>query len=60
VARWANVVVASLFVLVSIGNAVGETWAFYWFGSAVEAALLLVIIRYAWTWPRLVDRVAGQ
>ncbi|HUF14396.1 MAG TPA: DUF6326 family protein [Acidimicrobiia bacterium] len=60
VARWANVVVASLFVLVSIGNALGETWAFYWFGSAVEAALLLLIIWYAWTWPRLVDRVAGQ
>ena len=55
VARWANVVVASLFVLVSIGNALGETWAFYWFGSAVGAALLLVIIWYAWTWPRLVD-----
>jgi hypothetical protein len=54
-ARWTNVAVASLFVVVSIGNAVGETWAFYWFGSAVEAVLLLLIIWYAWTWPRLVD-----
>jgi hypothetical protein len=64
VARWTNVVVASLFVLVSIGNAVGETWAFYWFGSAVEAVLLLLIIWYAWTWPRLVEsrqtEVTGQ
>jgi hypothetical protein len=51
-ARWFNVAVASLFVLVSIGNAIGETWAFYWFGSAVEAALLLLIIWYASTWPR--------
>lgn len=54
-ARWTNVVVASVFVLVSIGNAVGETWAFYWFGAAVEAVLLLMIIWYAWTWPRPVD-----
>jgi hypothetical protein len=55
IARWTNLVTASVFVLVSIGNAVGETWAFYWFGSVVEAALLLLIIRYAWTWPRLAD-----
>jgi len=54
-ARWSNLVVASLLVLVAIANVVGETWAFVWFGSAVEAALLLVISRYAWRWPRLVD-----
>ena len=53
IARWTNVVVASLFILVSIGNAVGETWVFYWFGSAIEATLLVLIIRYAWTWPLL-------
>ena len=55
VARWTNIVVASLFVLVTIGNTVGETWAYYWFGSAAEAMLLLSIVRYAWTWPRLMD-----
>jgi len=54
-ARWTNLVVASLFVLVSLGNAVGEAWAFYWFGSVVEAALLLLVVFYAWTWPRLVE-----
>ena len=53
-ARWSNVVVASVFVLVSIGNSVGETWAFSWFGSAVEVALLVLIIRSAWMWPRLI------
>lgn len=30
VARGTNLVIASLFTLVSIGNAVGETWAFVW------------------------------
>jgi hypothetical protein len=54
-ARMTNLVVASLFVLVSVGNAAGETWAFVWLGSAVESVLLLVIIRYAWNWPRSVD-----
>jgi hypothetical protein len=55
VARWTNMLAASLYVLVSIGNAAGETWAFYWLGSAVEATLLLLIIRHAWNWPRSVD-----
>jgi hypothetical protein len=54
-ARWTNLVVGSLFVLVSAFNVVGETWAFYWFGMAVEVALLLVIVRSAWIWPRLVE-----
>ena len=59
-ARWANVVVASLFVLVSVGNAVGEAWLFLWLGAAAEAALLLLVVRYAWTWPRHLDRPAAN
>jgi hypothetical protein len=51
-ARWANLVVASLYVVVSIGNAVGETWLFLWLGSIIEAVLLLLVVRLAWTWPR--------
>jgi Family of unknown function (DUF6326) len=55
-ARWTNVVVAALYVPISIGNVLGEAWIYYyWFGAAVEAALLLLIIRYSWTWPRRVD-----
>lgn len=53
-ARWTNLVVGSLFIPVSIVNVVGETWwAFYWFGSIIEVVLLLLIIRYAMTWPRV-------
>ena len=51
-ARWTNLIVASLFVLVSIANSVGETWAYLWLGSVLEAALLLLIVGYAWKWPR--------
>jgi hypothetical protein len=50
--RWTNIVVASLFFLVSIGNTVGETWVFSWVGSAFEAALLLLVVWYALKWPR--------
>jgi hypothetical protein len=54
-ARRANLVVATVYMLVSIGNAVGETWAFIWLGSAVEVGLLLLLLRNAWTWPRRTD-----
>jgi hypothetical protein len=53
-ARWCNLGVAVVFVPVTVFNVVGETWhAFYWFGAAAEAALLLIIVRLAWGWPRL-------
>jgi hypothetical protein len=55
-ARWTNVVAASLYVLVSAGNAVGETWLYLWLGAAVESAVLLLAVRTAWTWPRGLER----
>jgi hypothetical protein len=56
VARLTNVVVASLYVPVSIFNTVGETWNYYyWFGAILEVALLLLVIRYAWSWPRVAE-----
>ena len=55
-ARWTHIAVASLYMLVSIGNAVGETWLYLWLGAAVETAVLLLVVRYAWTWPRGLGR----
>jgi uncharacterized membrane protein AbrB (regulator of aidB expression) len=52
-ARWTNVIVGSSYVLVNIGGVLDETWAFYWFGSVIETALLLLLIRYAWSWPQV-------
>jgi hypothetical protein len=40
-----NIVVASLFILMSIGNAIGETWAFIWLGAIIEVVLLATIVR---------------
>jgi hypothetical protein len=51
-ARRTNLVVAGVFLLMSIGNVVGEAWLFIWLGSAVEVTLLLLVMRHAWIWPR--------
>jgi hypothetical protein len=43
---------ASLYVVSIVASAIGETSAYYWFLSITESALLLLIVWYAWTWPR--------
>ena len=50
-ARWSNIVLAILYVATIVAAALGES-AYYWFLSAVEIATLLLVVRYAWTWPR--------
>jgi hypothetical protein len=51
--RTTNLVVASAYTLISVGNAMGEPWT-YFFALAVglEVILLAAILRLAWTWPR--------
>jgi hypothetical protein len=50
--RWANMVLPSLYVVSIVASAVGETSAYYWLLSIAESALLLLIVWYAWTWPK--------
>ena len=51
--RVLNLVVASLYVPVSVFNLAGESWLwFYGLGVVVEVVLLGYILRSAWTWPR--------
>jgi hypothetical protein len=52
VARWTNVVLAILFAASIVASAIGETDAYYLFLSVAEIAALLLIVRYAWKWPR--------
>lgn len=50
--RWANIIVGIfqiVFVLSSLF--MGESWAYYIFGSIVEVVLLSLIVWYAWKWP---------
>ena len=53
--RTINLVVATLYITVSMYNAVGESWTyFYFYGLSIglEVLLLAFILRSAWTWPR--------
>jgi len=51
--RTLNLVVASLYIPVSVFNLVGGSWIyFYGLGVVVEVIVLAYILRSAWTWPR--------
>jgi hypothetical protein len=50
--RIVNIVVALIYAVSIIAACIGETWAYYFLGSAVEVVLLIAIVRTAWTWPR--------
>jgi hypothetical protein len=47
-----NIAVGTLYAVSILGSCIGETWAFYIFGSILEILLLLSIVRYAWKWPK--------
>lgn len=52
--RWANMIVAAVYVPYTLFNLSGGAWIHMIFGAVVEVVLLLLIIYYAWNWPRLV------
>jgi hypothetical protein len=59
VSRWANIVLAVLYVVSIAASVIGETWAYFWFLSIAECAVLLMIVWYAWTWPPGREEVRG-
>jgi len=45
---------ASVYVLVSGANALGESWTYYFaLAFGLEAIVLALILRHAWSWPRI-------
>jgi Family of unknown function (DUF6326) len=50
--RWTNIVLALLYAVI-VGLTMPGSWAFYLFFSAVEIGLSLLIVWYAWSWPRV-------
>lgn len=53
--RTVNLVVATLYIPVSMYNAAGASWNysyFYGFSIGLEVLLLAFILRSVWTWPR--------
>jgi hypothetical protein len=51
ISRWTNIVLAALYIVSIVASVVGESWAYFYFLSAAESALLVLVIWYAWTWP---------
>ena len=51
--RWANIIIAAVYIPFSLFNLAGEAWMQMVFGAVIEVALLCLIIRYAWKWPRI-------
>ena len=52
--RIVNLVVATLYIPVTVFNAAGEPWSyayFYGFSIGLELLLLAYILRSSWTWP---------
>lgn len=51
--RWANIIIAAVYIPFTLFNLAGEVWMHMVFGAVVEVVLLCLIIRYAWKWPRI-------
>jgi len=49
--RMLNVVVGSLYTIIMV-FAVRGAWHFYVFYGVIEISLTLLIVWYAWTWPK--------
>jgi len=51
--RWANIIIAAMYIPYMAFNLAGEAWVHMYFAAAIEVVLLCLIIRYAWKWPRI-------
>lgn len=51
--RLTNIIVAIVLIPYMLFNLAGEAWMHMYFAAALEVLLLLIIIRYAWKWPRV-------
>jgi hypothetical protein len=60
VSRWANIIIAAVYIPYTLFNLTGEAWVHMVFGAVVEVALLLLIISYAWKWHRKSNNHRGQ
>ena len=62
--RATNLVVATLYIPISVYNVAGEeSWSYsYFYGLSIglEVLLLAFILRAAWTWPRTTRATAGR
>ncbi len=51
--RWTNIIVSVVNIPALLFNLAGVAWLHMIFGAVVEVVLLLLIIGYAWKWPKV-------
>lgn len=51
--RVVNIVIAVVYIPFTLYNLSGVAWMHMVFAAVVEVLLLVLIIRYAWKWPRI-------
>ncbi len=51
--QWTNIIVGILYTIVSLGNLIGETWAYYLVFGIIEIGLTVMVVIYAWKWPKM-------
>lgn len=52
IAKLANLILPVLYIITIAGSMVGESWFYFLLGSSVEIILLLILMAYAWKWPK--------
>lgn len=55
--RIVNTVLAMVYAVSIVAATIGE-WTYYLLGSLIEAALLVAVVFYAWTWPKEIGQTA--
>ncbi len=55
ISRMTNIIVATIYIPYTLFNLVGEAWIHMMYGAAIEVIILLLVINYAWKWPRNVS-----
>src|SRR6202011_5867708 len=56
--RWTNVTFGVIYTVIMLLTMPGE-WAFYVFLGVVEVALTVLVVWYAWSWPRQDGKIAS-
>lgn len=52
ISRWLNIAAGLFYATIMFLILFGGAWFFYMFFAAVEIALTLLVVFYAWRWPR--------
>jgi len=55
--RWTNIVVGVIYTLIAIGTLIMPSWLYYKFYETLEAAFCICVVRLAWKWPRMVQKL---